>query len=72
MSTSFHRAVQTIAETAVAVLGSLIWGPVLIAASLWVWFAIGNQSEITVAMGLLGVLMTVVSLFVRRRSKDFS
>ena len=72
MSTSFRRAVQTIAETAVVVFGSLIWGPVLIASSLWVWFGIGAQSEITVAMGLLGVVMTVVGLLVRHRSKDFS
>lgn len=66
---SFRSSVQTIAGTAVHVLGSLIWGPVLVAASLWVWFAIGNESAITIAMGLLGVSMTVVGLFVRQRSR---
>lgn len=70
MSNSLHSSVRTIAQTAVLVFGSLIWGPVLVAASFWVWFAIGAESAITVAMGLLGVLMTVVGLFVRRRSKD--
>lgn len=70
MSNSFRSSVRTIAQTAVLVFGSLIWGPVLVAASLWVWFAMGAESGITVAMGLLGVLMTVVGLFVRRRSKD--
>lgn len=68
MSNSFHRSVRTVAKTAVLVFGSLIWGPVLVAASLWAWFAIGAESAVTIAMGLLGVLMTVVGLFVRRRS----
>lgn len=70
MSNSFRSSVRKIAETAVLVFGSLIWGPVLVAASLWVWFAIGNESAITVAMGLLGASMTVVGLFIRGRSKD--
>lgn len=66
---AIRRSVQTIAETAVLVFGSLIWGPVLVAASLWVWFGIGNESAITIAMGLLGFSMTVVGLFIRQRSK---
>lgn len=69
---SFRSSVQTIAETAVLVFGSLIWGPVLVAASLWVWFAIGDESAITIAMGLLGVSMTVDGLIIRQRSKVLS
>ena len=69
---SFRSLVQTIAETAVLVFGSLIWGPVLVAASLWVWFAIGDESAVPIAMGLLGVSMTVVGLFLRQRSKGLS
>ena len=69
---SFRSLVQTIAETAVLVFGSLIWGPVLVAASLWVWFAIGDESAVQIAMGLLGVSMTVVGLFLRQRSKGLS
>jgi LPXTG-motif cell wall-anchored protein len=70
MSYSFGRSVRAVAKTAVFVFGSLIWGPVLVAASLWVWFAIGTESAVTIVMGLLGVLMTIVGLLVRRRSKD--
>lgn len=69
MSNSFRSSVRTIGQTAVLVFGSLFWGPVLVAASLWVWFAIGTESAVTIAMGLLGVVMTLVGLFVRRRSK---
>lgn len=69
---SFRSLVQTIAETVVLVFGSLIWGPVLVAASLWVWFAIGDESAVPIAMGLLGVSMTVVGLFLRQRSKGLS
>lgn len=69
---SFRSSVQTVAGTAVLVFGSLIWGPVLLAASLWVWFAIGDESPVAIAMGLLGVSMTVVGLFLRQRSKGLS
>lgn len=69
MWNSFRSSVQTMAETAVLVFGSLIWGPALVAASLWVWFGIGYESAITIAMGLLGLSMTVVGLFLRHRSK---
>lgn len=69
MSNSFRSSVRAMAQTAVLVFGSLFWGPVLVAASLWVWFAIGTESAISIAMGLLGVAMTLVGLFVRRRSK---
>ena len=69
---SVRSSVQTIAATAVLVFGSLIWGPVLVAASLWVWFGIGNESAITIAMGLLGFSMTLVGLFGRRRSKGLT
>ena len=72
MSNSFRRSVRAIAQTAALVFGSLLWGPILVAASLWVWFAIGTESAVTIAMGLLGVVMTLVGLFVRRRSKDLS
>ena len=69
MSNSFRSSVRAIAQSAVLVFGSLFWGPVLVAASLWVWFAIGTESAITIAMGLLGVAMTFVGLFNRRRSE---
>ena len=69
---SLRSSVQTIAATAVVVFGSLIWGPVFVAASLWVWFGIRNESAITVAMGLLGFSMTVVGLLVRQRSKGLT
>lgn len=69
MWNSFRTSVQSIAETAVLVFGSLIWGPTLVAVSLWVWFGIGYESAITIAMGLLGFSMTVVGLLLRQRSK---
>lgn len=72
MWNSYRSSVQAIAETAVLVFGSLIWGPVLVAASLWVWFGIGYESAITVAMGLLGIAMMVVGLFLRQCSKGLS
>lgn len=47
----------------------LFWGLVLVAGSLWVWFGIGNESEITIAMGLLGGLMTLGGLTFRGSRK---
>lgn len=66
---SLRSSGRTIAETGVLAFGSLIWGPVLAAASLWVWFGTGYESAITIAMGLLGFSMTVVGLLLRQRSK---
>ena len=66
---SFGTSVQSIAEAAVLVVGSLIWGPLLVVASLWVWSGIGNESAITLAMGLLGLSITVVGWLLRQRSR---
>lgn len=69
---AFRSSVQAIAEAAVLVFGSLLWGPVLVAGSLWVWFGIGHESAVTVAMGVLGLLMTHVGLVLGHRSKSVS
>lgn len=53
------------------ILNLLFWGAILVVGSAWVAFGIGNPSEITAAMALVGLagLSAGLALYLRENAK---